>query len=211
MTIGGVIVFIGDSITDSDRRADRSGLGYGYVNLVAQALRRSEDSPTIVNSGIAGNRVAQLRQRWQADVLDHRPTAVSIYIGVNDTLAAFFEGRPTPADVFESHYVDLLERTRTAGITQVVMLEPFFVETEIPSVRWGEGAAFIHEDLAPKRSVVRDLAARYGAAFVPLQSIVDEAATQRGPTMIAVDGVHPTPLGHQLIADAWRRAYAELS
>ena len=135
---------------------------------------------------------------------------MSIYIGVNDTLAAFFEGRPTPHDVFESQYVDLLERTIGAGVTRLVLLEPFFVDTEIPSVRWGEGAAFVHEDLAPRRSVVRELASRYGAAFVPLQSIVDTAAAQRGPTMIAADGVHPTPLGHQLIAEAWLRAHAEL-
>jgi lysophospholipase L1-like esterase len=211
MTTGDVIVFIGDSITDSDRRTDRLGLGYGYVNLVAQALRTSGDLSTVINSGIAGNRVAQLQQRWQADVLHHRPTVVSIYIGVNDTLAAFFEGRPTPIDVFESRYVDLLDRTTAAGATRLVLLEPFFVETEIPSVRWGEGAAFIHEDLAAKQAVVRDLASRHGAAFVPLQAIVDEAAARRGPTMIAADGVHPTPLGHQLIADAWLRAFAEVA
>jgi phospholipase/lecithinase/hemolysin len=53
---------------------------------------------------------------------------------------------------------------------------------------------------------VRELAGRYGAAFVPLQSLVDELAAQRGATMVAADGVHPTPLGHRLIADAWLAA-----
>ncbi len=207
MTSGDVIVFIGDSITDSDRRTDRLGLGYGYVNLVAAALRERGTSSTIINSGVAGNRVAHLQQRWQRDVLDHDPTVVSLYIGVNDTLAAFFEGRPTPVDLFESRYLDLLDRTVAAGVSRLLLLEPFFLDSEIPSVRWGEGSAFVHEDLAPKRGVVRELARRYGAAFIPLQSIVDEAAQQRGPTMIAADGVHPTPLGHQLIADAWLRAY----
>jgi lysophospholipase L1-like esterase len=210
MTTGGVIVFVGDSITDSDRRTDRLSLGYGYVNLVAQALRASGNPSTIINSGIAGNRVAHLQQRWRTDVLRHAPTVVSLYIGVNDTLAAFFEGRPTPVEEFESRYLDLLDRTVAAGVTRLVLLEPFFVDTEIPSVRWGEGAAFIHEDLAPKREVVRELASRYGTAFVPLQSIVDTASAERGPTMIAADGVHPTPVGHQLIAEAWLRAYAEL-
>jgi lysophospholipase L1-like esterase len=90
----------------------------------------------------------------------------------------------------------------------MVLVEPFFVDTELPSVRWGEGAAFIHDDLAPKQRVVRELAARYHAAFVPLQSIVDEAAADRGPTMVAADGVHPTPLGAALIARAWLDAFA---
>jgi lysophospholipase L1-like esterase len=206
-----VIVFAGDSITDCDRRTDRAGLGYGYVNEVARALRRRGDQSTVVNAGIAGNRVAHLQQRWQTDVLDHHPSILSVYIGVNDTLAAFFAGRPTSPDVFEQRYVDLLDRAVAAGVARRVLVEPFYVDTEIPSIRWGEGAAFIHEDLAAKRAIVRDLAARYGAAFVPLQSIVGELAAQRGPTMVATDGVHPTPLGHRLIAEAWLAAYDSLA
>ena len=55
--------------------------------------------------------------------------------------------------------------------------------------------------------MVRALADRYDAAFVPLQSLVDTLAAQRGATMVAADGVHPTPLGHRLIADAWLAAF----
>lgn len=207
---GDVIVFIGDSITDCDRRMDRAGLGYGYVDMVARDLRDRGDQSTVVNTGVAGNRVAQLQQRWQNDALDHHPAVLSSYIGVNDTLQAFFEGRPTPPDVFEERYTDILDRTVAAGIARLILIEPFFLDTELPSVRWGEGYAFIHEDLAPKQGIVRDLAQRYGAAFIPLQSIVDDAAAERGPTVVAADGVHPTPLGHRLIADAWLAAYATL-
>jgi acyl-CoA thioesterase-1 len=197
------ILFIGDSITDSDRRLDRRGLGYGYVDMVATELSRRADPSTVVNRGIAGNRVEHLQQRWQMDVLDELPSLVSIYIGVNDTLAAFFQGQPTPLDVFEDSYTDILDRTAAAGIHQLILVEPFFAATEIASVRWGEGHDFIHADLAPKRAVVRELAQRYGAAFVPLQSLVDSAVATRGPTMVAADGVHPTPIGCRLIADAW--------
>jgi phospholipase/lecithinase/hemolysin len=41
----------------------------------------------------------------------------------------------------------------------------------------------------------------------PLQSLVSELAAQRGPTTVAADGVHPTPLGHRLVADARLAAY----
>ncbi len=205
--MSGVIVFAGDSITDGDRRSDRLGLGYGYVDMVARALRARGDQSTVVNSGIAGNRVAHLQLRWQADVLDHRPTVLSVYIGVNDTLAAFFEGRPTPPEEFARGYADLLDRAVSADVGRLILVEPFFVDSEIPSIRWGEGAAFIHEDLAGKQAVVRELAARYDAALVPLQSLVDAAAAERGPTMVAADGVHPTPLGAALIAEAWLAAY----
>ena len=210
MATGDVIVFIGDSITVSDRRTDRLGLGYGYVDMVARTLAGRGDASTVINTGIAGNRITHLQQRWQADVLEHAPTALSVYIGVNDTLAAFFEGRPTPPSVFGDRYTDILDRTVAAGVTRLVLVEPFFVDTVLASVRWGEGHDFIHEDLAPKRAVVRSLAARYGAGFVPLQSLVDAAAEERGPTMVAADGVHPTPLGCRLIADAWLQAWDSL-
>ncbi len=206
----GTIVFIGDSITDSDRRTDRLGLGYGYVDMVARTFAGRGHAATVVNAGIAGNRIAHLQQRWQTDVLDYRPDALSVYIGVNDTLAAFFEGRPTPPSVFEDRYTDILDRTVAAGVTRLVLVEPFFVDTVLASVRWGEGHEFIHDDLAPKQAIVRSLATRYGAGFVPLQSLVDTAAAQRGPTMVAADGVHPTPLGCRLIADAWLEVWDSL-
>jgi lysophospholipase L1-like esterase len=210
-----VIVFSGDSITDGDRLADRRRLGYGYVGLVARSLRARGDESTVVNAGVAGNRVAHLQQRWQPDVLDHHPTVLSVYIGVNDTLAAFVEGRPTPRELFEARYTDILDRAVAAGVTRLVLVEPFLVEpflvaSEIPNVRGGEGDAFIHDDLAGKRAVVRELASRYAAAFVPLQTVVDAAAAERGPTMVAADGVHPTPIGAALIAHAWLAAYDTL-
>ena len=154
----GTIVFIGDSITDCDRRTDPLGLGSGYVDIVARTLRERGDLSTVVNTGIAGDRVAHLQERWQADALDHKPSVLSIYVGVNDTLTTFFAGRPTPPDVFEERYTDLLDRTVAAGPPKLVIVEPFFVGSEAEWVHWREGNAFVYEDLALKRPIVRRLA-----------------------------------------------------
>lgn len=40
---------------------------------------------TFINTGISGNRVCDLRDRWQQDVINHKPDVVSILIGINDT------------------------------------------------------------------------------------------------------------------------------
>lgn len=207
----GTIVFIGDSITDCDRRTDPLGLGSGYVDMVTRALRERGDLSTVVNRGIAGDRVAHLQERWQADALDHKPSVLSIYVGVNDTLTTFFAGRPTPADVFEERYTDILDRTVAAGVPNLVIVEPFFVGSEADWVPWREGNAFVHEDLALKRPIVRRLADRYAAVYVPLQSAFDEAVAERGATVVAGDGVHPSPFGHQLIAQHWLAAFDSLS
>ena len=86
----GPIVFIGDSITDCDRRTDPLGLGGGYVDLVTGLLRDRGDDSVVINSGVSGDRIEHLGLRWQADALDHAPAVLSIHIGVNDTLVAFY-------------------------------------------------------------------------------------------------------------------------
>jgi acyl-CoA thioesterase I len=205
------IVFIGDSITDCDRRTDPLGLGGGYVDMIARALRHRGDTSTIVNTGISGDRVEHLQARWQQDALDHRPTVLSIYIGVNDTLVAFFQGRPTPPELFEQRYVDILERTAAAGMPKLVIVDPFYVPATQDKAPWFEGNAFAREDLDSKRPIVRALATRYGAAFVPLQDVMDAAVAERGPAVIAPDGVHPSSHGDRLIARRWLEAYDTLA
>ena len=58
-------------------------------------------------------------------------------------------------------------------------------------------------------SRVTKTADEYGAVFVPFQSVLSAAAEKAGdPAKILGDGVHPTPRGHQLMADAWLKAAA---
>lgn len=209
--MGETILFIGDSITDCARQADRRGLGGGYVDLVATRLRDRGDDAEVRNTGIAGNRVAHLQERWRVDALDHAPSVLSVYIGVNDTLVAFWEGRPTPPELFEERYTDVLEQAVAAGVPRIVLVEPFYVDTEMAAAPWARGNAFVREDLDRKRPIVRALADRFGAAFVPLQAPVDAAVEERGPAVLAPDGVHPSALGHRLIADRWLDAYDALT
>jgi lysophospholipase L1-like esterase len=42
--------------------------------------------------------------------------------------------------------------------------------------------------------------------LVPLDGIFAAAADKRDPAFWTPDGVHPTPPGHALIAQAWLRA-----
>jgi lysophospholipase L1-like esterase len=53
---------------------------------------------------------------------------------------------------------------------------------------------------------VRKLSREYQATLVPLDGVFAQAATRRPPAFWAPDGVHPTPAGHALIAQAWLRA-----
>ncbi|MEO6534189.1 MAG: SGNH/GDSL hydrolase family protein [Pseudolysinimonas sp.] len=204
------IVFIGDSITDAGRREDADRhLGHGYVRLVADALAARGDARPIINTGISGDRAVDLRARWEQDALAHEPELLSIYVGVNDTWRRYDASDPTTAEAFENTYRSLLAEAQDRLAPRMILVEPFVLPVTAEQDRWGV------DDLDAKRAVVARLAAEYGAAFVPLQSLLLDAASQQGSgragcAALAADGVHPTPLGSELIAGAWLAAEATL-
>ncbi len=81
------ILFIGDSITDSSRDYGNSDdLGKGYAQLIAAYLLNKYPAYDLkfYNRGINGNKVADLKERWEEDCLELNPDVVSILVGVND-------------------------------------------------------------------------------------------------------------------------------
>lgn len=196
MTDTPVLLFIGDSITDAGRFDDPDGLGRGYVRLIADELSRRGDAATVVNTGIGGHRVRDLRARWSSDALDHRPDVLTVYVGINDTWRRYDAGDPTSGEDFERDYRDILQQAADAGIRRLILVQPFVTPVDEQQRTWGE-------DLDPKREAIARLAQEFGAAVVPLHDIMREADAELEAGALAWDGVHPTPAGDRVIADAW--------
>lgn len=195
---GPVILFQGDSITDAGRnRDDGDDLGRGYAAIAAawyQALF-PERRARFINRGIGGNKVPDLLGRWKPDCLDLKPDLVSILVGINDTWRSFDSGQLTTPEQFEKPYREILIQTKDSG-AEIIIIEPFVLPHPEDRRLW-------RKDLDPKIQIVRDLARDFGAAFVPLDGLFAQAAARREPEFWAADGVHPTPPGHALIAQAW--------
>ena len=197
-----VVLFQGDSITDADRnREDPDDLGLGYPALVAALFTARYPGRRVrwLNRGISGHRTGDLRARWDADCLGLRPTWVSILIGINDTWRRYSEHDPTPTEVYEANYRALLEPIRDHLGARLVMVEPFLLPTPPDRIAW-------REDLDPKIAVVRRLAVEFNAIYIPMDGLFAAAADDRPAEDWLPDGVHPTPAGHALIANAWLRA-----
>ncbi len=196
------VLFQGDSITDAGR--DREGgvaLGSGYANMTAAWFSALYPAKQVrfINRGVGGNRAKDLRQRWQADCLDLKPDWLSILIGINDTWRRYDSSDPTTAEAFETDYRFILEAARRELDARLIICEPFVLPHPADREAW-------REDLDPKIAVVRKLAREFDAIYVPLDGIFAAAATQREMSFWAHDGVHPSPAGHALIAQAWLKA-----
>lgn len=201
-------MFIGDSVTDCGRREDPARLGEGYVRLIAQALADEADTVDVVNTGIGGDRVRDLRRRWITDCVAHDPDVVTVLIGINDTWRRYDADDPTTTKAFAADYRAILDVTRTElPRTRIVLMEPFLIPVTTGQQAW-------REDLDPKIAVVHELAAEYGAVLVRLDRMFANAVADRGltrPTSLAADGVHPTTAGHRMIADTWLAATGGLT
>ena len=205
---GTVVVFQGDSITDSGRNRDATepnsagSLGNGYPLLVAAAVlaERAKSGVQFYNRGISGNKVPDLQQRWAADTLDLKPDVLSILIGVNDFWHTLTHGYTGTVQDYEQQYTALLDDTRRAlPQVRLIVLEPFVLHTGAVDARW-------FPEFDQRRGAAARVASHARATFVPLQSIFDQKTRTAPPAYWAADGVHPTPAGHAVIAEHWRRA-----
>lgn len=197
------LLFIGDSITDCGRRDDPERVGHGYVRIIRDHLRAKDpaNAPNVINMGISGNRVTNLAERWQTDVLDLAPDILSIKIGIND-IWHNLGGRSEGVDIeqFARVYDDLLAQMRTLlPSCRLVLCEP--------SVIWPPQPIEGNERLQPFIHTVRALAIARGADHVvPLHAAFENAKRARADIDWAPDGVHPSSSGHMLIARTWLAA-----
>jgi len=199
------LLFIGDSITDTGRERPVGmgpGLGDGYVRLVNSLLAANnpETPVRVLNTGIGGNRVIHLDERWQTDVIDLKPDWLSIMIGINDVWRHFDGGvtqDQVDIELYEKLLRKLIEQTQPS-LKGLVLMTPFYLEAN-PS----DPMRAMMDDYS---AVVKRLAEEYGAIFVDIQAAFN-VYLEKAPTQsLCGDRVHPNQTGHLIIAKAFYKA-----
>ena len=197
-----VIVFQGDSITDGGRA--RSGddhnhtMGQDYAYLIAAQVgaQLPERHLRFLNRGIGSENVANLAARWTNDTVSLKPDIVSILIGINDS-----QGHTPMAD-FEKTYDKLLADTVAAlPHVRLVVCEPFTLPVGNFKNNYGPWQA----DVKQRAQIVDRLGAKYHAAVVRLQPVLDAACAHAPAEYWLWDGIHPDYHGHYLLAQEWLR------
>ena len=205
-----VILFQGDSITDCGRKKesitcnniDQLGLGYALFTASSLLSKHAGMQPKIYNRGISGNKVFQLRERWEIDALSFMPDVISILIGVNDYWHTLSSGYKGTVQIYENDLRNLLKYTKEKlPKVQFVLCEPFAL-TGGSAITDGAWFPMFHE----YRVSLKKLATEFDSVFVPFQSAFDEAVKIAPATYWSADGVHPDLPGRQLMAEVWMKA-----
>lgn len=186
------VLFQGDSITDANRQREvATHLGEGYVAKV----QHTRNQWNVLNRGISGNRTYDLINRWEADCLSLSPDILSIFIGINEVWHKHTWNVPFTLEEYESNYRKLIASAKAKNPKlKIMIIEPFVLPIGAYSPTW-------QSDLSAIITICQRLAHEVADYYVPLQSIFAEAALHHTYEALAPDGVHPSDLGHQLIAD----------
>lgn len=198
---GQTLLFTGDSITDCGRSyplGAGSGLGNGYVKLIDCLLASSypKTAIRILNTGINGNRVTDLRDRWQKDTQIYKPDWLSFMIGINDVWRQFDtpdDLTPVTPEQFEATYRELLQNLPKK--TKPILATPFLIESKPTDP--------MRAMMDTYGSIVKKLAAKFNAHLVDTQAAFDTYLKYRPSETLAEDRVHPNQTGHLILAKAF--------
>ncbi|MBI9048659.1 MAG: LacI family DNA-binding transcriptional regulator [Anaerolineaceae bacterium] len=192
-------VMIGDSITACDRDPmNHADLGKGYVSFVDGLITACWPSNhvCVLNRGIPGGTIREMKSRWQEDVLELQPDWLSICVGFNDVWQQFnshHKGQPhVTLDEYEKTLNELLITIKPI-LKGLVLMTPYLILPQSEPMRvmmdkFGEA--------------VNRLAQRHQTLFVDTQSIFDMAVQHGSIEELTWDGVHLTIPGHMILARA---------
>ena len=194
------VVFLGDSISDPKFNFQFSRKIKGrniYALQLKKKLKRYSKNIKVDIKGIASNRTYHVYDRLTKDCINLKPDVIIMLIGVNDAWENYGpENYPPLLRPMEPHMKEIYRRINAElPETQVLYLMPFLidaVEEKLP----------FHKMLDEFREVLKRLALENGAKVLDLQEVFNEAQKTIEPVKLAVDGIHPTNLGHRLMADA---------
>ena len=193
------VVFLGDSIT-----AQRL-----YTRYIEEyfTTKHPDMNVTFVNAGVGGDRSSAAVNRVQKDVIDQKPTVVTICFGMND--AGY---RPTVdmkgLETFKDGLVKLISMIRSQTNARVVLLTTTCVDADRNPRLKGYNITLTRFVAETKK-----IAAREGLPVIdlyhPLRAALANGQRSDQSFTLVPDGVHPNEAGHRIMADTILRAWGE--
>lgn len=200
---GDVICFLGDSITHGGQYHEFLQLFYAtrYPNLKL----------TFHNCGISGDNAAGMIDRFEEDVMKHKPTHVFLMTGMNDVQRTlYFEGtaskkilkqRANALDAYERNTTQLAEKIIAYGVTPIFLTPSIYDQySKIEQ----ENNLGCNDALIECSHHLKKLGNKYDAFVIdlnmPMRKLMERELKKDSLfTIIGKDRVHPGTTGHFII------------
>ncbi|MDA0888908.1 MAG: SGNH/GDSL hydrolase family protein [Bacteroidetes bacterium] len=197
---GDVICFLGDSITHGGQYHEFLQLFYAtrYPNLKL----------TFHNCGISGDNAAGMIDRFEEDVMKHKPTHVFLMTGMNDVQRTlYFEGtaskkilkqRANALDAYERNTTQLAEKIIAYGVTPIFLTPSIYDQySKIEQ----ENNLGCNDALIECSHHLKKLGNKYDALVIdlnmPMRKLMERELKKDSLfTIIGKDRVHPRTTGH---------------
>ena len=194
------VLLLGDSIT-------QAGGNYGgYVWLMRAYLNAlyPQSQLELISAGVSGQTSANLRQRFEGDVLDKKPDLVTINVGVNDVLQSFRTAvneseNGSNIETYRENITAMVKAAQARNIT-VVLLSPTIIGEDLNS----RENIRLREYIAVMRAVAEQNRCRFLDLNLPFRDVILTYQRYGGQAkninVLTRDGIHPNLAGHQILA-----------
>lgn len=197
------IIFIGNSIV----AGYPWGKGKSFASIVRNVLKgegpdsiprpeyAKQTGFDIINKGINGDTTPGIEARFDHDVLSHKPDIVFYLTGAND----FIYREATPDEAFVN-LQNLANRADAEGAVSV-FITPTPVDAGKAGYMWLAGCGISYDAVNRDLEYFSELIKNSGRPFVDMNLLYRDYIEEVGdPELAYLDGVHPTPAGHEFMA-----------
>ncbi|NBA73929.1 G-D-S-L family lipolytic protein [Emticicia sp. ODNR4P] len=189
------VIFFGDSITQAGVKPN------GYITRIGELLtgKNLGSKYELIGAGIGGNKVYDLYLRLESDVLEKKPDAVFIYVGVNDVWHKTTSGTGTDPDKFVRFYQALIDKIKASG-AKVVLCTPAVIGEKNDFSNPQDG------DMNHYSNLIRKLAEKNSLPLVDLRKAFLAYDLSNNPSnkdsgVLTTDRVHLNDLGNNTVAE----------
>jgi len=208
------VAFVGNSIT-------RNGEFYTIVSLY-QATRFPHQKVKINNYGCGGNKVVDVTERINGDILEFNPNCISMMLGMNDVGGNYYTPSLLVNGVYSASTLASQQATKNTYFTgmknlvntfkgkgiKVLLQSPTMFDEKLVST---SALDYRNKPLGVFRDSVERWSKQFGLQFVDYYTIlnrIDSLEKLKDPafTIVSSDRIHPQILGHFVMAYAYLKA-----
>ncbi|MCH3964655.1 MAG: GDSL-type esterase/lipase family protein [Clostridium sp.] len=181
------LVCIGDSLTT----------GYGvftensWIYKLKDALKIE-----IINKGVNGDTTAGMLSRSFSDVVGLKPNFVFIMGGCNDIMCLH------PLKNIEDNFSELVREAVKYSIVPIAGIEPPVIGS-LASIHWANDLNYteVNNIQQQYRNWLIDYCSQNRIEYIDFFELFSEELKYTEPEKLFIDGIHPSPLGHSIMAD----------